>query len=139
MAAPYAKPLPTTDVDSLPFWEGCQAHELRAQRCAGCRRLRWPPQAFCPECHSWEFEWVKLGETGKVYTYVVVHYVSVPAFQDDVPYVIAHITIDGTDERVRLMSNVIGCPWEDVRVGMPVRVVFEDVTPEMTLPKFRPA
>lgn len=81
---------------------------------------------------------MKLAETGTVYTYVVVHYVSVPAFQDDSPYVIAHVTVDGTNERVRLVSNVIGCPWEVVQVGMPVQAVFEDVTPEVTLPKFRP-
>jgi uncharacterized OB-fold protein len=70
---------------------------------------------------------------------VVVHYVAIAAFLPDVPYVIAHITIDGTDERVRLVSNVIGCFWQEVKVGMPVRVVFDDVTPEITLPKFRPA
>jgi hypothetical protein len=70
---------------------------------------------------------------------VVVHYVSIPAFQDDVPYVVAHITLDGTDNRVTMISNVIECPWQEVKVGMPVRVVFEDVTPEVTLPKFRPA
>ena len=45
---------------------------------------------------------------------------------------------DGTDDQVRLISNVIDCPWQEVRVGMPVRLVFEDVTPEVTLPKFRP-
>lgn len=136
--AEYAKPLPAPDLDSQPFWEGCRARELRAQRCRQCRQLRWPPQAFCPKCYSWDFEWTKLGETGTVYSFVVVHYVSIAAFQGDVPYVVAHITVDGTDERVRLTSNVIGCPWQDVRVGMPVRVVFEDVTPEFTLPKFRP-
>jgi hypothetical protein len=70
---------------------------------------------------------------------VVVHYVGIAAFLPDVPYVIAHITIDGTEERVRLVSNVIGCSWQEVKVGMQVRVVFDDVTPEITLPKFRPA
>jgi uncharacterized OB-fold protein len=136
--AAYAKPLPAPDLDSQPFWEGCKAHELRAQRCSQCRQLRWPPQSFCPECYSWDFEWAKLAETGTVYSFVVVHYVAIPAFQEDVPYIVAHITVDGTEERVKLISNVIDCPWQDVRVGMPVRVAFEDVTPETTLPKFRP-
>ena len=81
---------------------------------------------------------MKLGETGTVYSFVVVHYVSIPAFQDDVPYVVAHITLDGTADQVRMISNVIECPWQEVRVGMPVRLIFEDVTPEVTLPKFRP-
>lgn len=137
-AATYTKPLPAPDPDSQPFWEGCKAHELRAQHCSACGHFRWPPQSFCPDCYSWDFEWVKLAETGTIYTFVAPHYVSVPAFQEDSPYVIAHVTIDGTDERVRIVSNVIDCPWEDVKVGMRVRVVFEAVTPEMTLPKFRP-
>ena len=57
---------------------------------------------------------------------------------DDAPYVVAHVTIDGTDDRVRVISNVIDVPWEKVHVGMRVRVRFEDVTPEITLPKFAP-
>ena len=138
-AIDYAKPVPTPDPDTKPFWDACRAHELRAQRCSACGRFRWPPQGVCPSCYSWEFEWAELGGTGRVVSYVVVHYVSVPAFAGDAPYAIANITIDGTDEHVQLTSNVIEVPWEEVKVGMPVRVVFEDATPECTLPKFRPA
>ena len=135
----YTKPLPKTDVDSQPFWHACQKHELRAQRCNDCQRFRWPPQAFCPECYSWKFDWTRLPETGEVTTFVVVHYAAVTAFQPDLPYVVAHIAIDGTDGHVELVSNVIGCSWQDVKVGMVVRAVFDDVTPEATLVKFRPA
>lgn len=134
-----AKPLPAPDLDTEPFWDACKEHELHAQRCSTCGRFRWPPQGVCPSCHSWDFVWVKLPETGKVYSYVVVHHVTVPAFAADVPYVIAQITIDGTDEKVLLTSNVSGCPWEEVKVGMLVRVAWDDVTPEATLPRFRPA
>lgn len=137
--AEYSKPLPVADVDSQSFWDHCKVHELSAQRCRDCGQFRWPPQAFCPHCYSWNFDWTKLGENGVVTSFVIVHYVSIPAFQEDVPYVVAHITLDGTDEQITMISNVIGCPTQDVRVGMPVRVVFEDVTPDVTLPKFRPA
>ncbi len=134
----YAKPLPAPDSDSKPFWDACKGHELRAQRCTACRRFRWPPQGVCPSCYSWDYEWAKLAETGIVNSFVAVHYVSVPTFADDVPYVIAQITMDGTDDQVTLTSNVINCPWEIVKVGMAVSVVYDDVTPEYTLPKFRP-
>ncbi len=134
----YAKPLPAPNPDTKPFWDACKDHELRAQQCAACSRFRWPPQGVCPSCYSWDFEWAKLGETGTVCSFVVVHYVSVPAFADDIPYVVAQITMDGTDNQVILTSNVIDCPWETVKVGMAVRVVYDDVTPEYTLPKFRP-
>jgi uncharacterized protein len=135
----YAKPLPQPDIDTQPYWDACKGHELRAQRCNNCGEFRWPPQPFCPECYGWEFTWTKLSGTGTVYSFVVVHYAAVAPFQPDLPYVIAHIAIDGTNERVRLVSNVIDCPWQEVRVGMPVRVQFEDVTAEVTLPKFNPA
>ena len=133
----YAKPLPAPNPDTKPFWDACKAHDLRAQRCTACGCFRWPPQGVCPSCYSWDFEWAKLGETGTVCSFVVVHYVSVSAFADDIPYVVAQITIDGTDNHVILTSNVIDCQWEEVKVGMAVRVVYDDVTPEYTLAKFR--
>ena len=134
----YTKPLPIPDLDTEPFWQFCKAHELRAQRCARCGKMRWPPQGVCRDCHCWDFEWVKLDGTGRVYSYVVVHHVVLPAFSNDAPYVIAQILLDGTEDRVRITSNIIGCPWEQVKVGMRVRALFEDVTPGVALPKFRP-
>lgn len=133
----YAKPLPEPDADSRPFWDACRKHELRAQQCTGCGRFRWPPQGVCPSCHSWDHAWARLPGTGKVLSFVVVHYVAVAAFSGDVPYVIAQVELDGTDAGVILTSNVIA-PWEQIRVGIEIAVVFEDVTPDCTLPKFRP-
>ncbi len=138
MVTEYAKPVPRPDQDTQPFWDACKEHELQAQQCSSCGKFRWPPRSLCPHCRSWDFQWVPLAGTGTVYSYVVVHHVTVPAFADDAPYVIAQITVEGTDGEMRLTSNIVGCPWEDVRVGMPVTVVFEDVTREITLPKFRP-
>lgn len=77
-------------------------------------------------------------QTGKIETFVVARYTAVTAFQPDLPHVVAHLAIGGTDGRVQLVSNVIGCPWKDVKVGIAVRVVFDDVTPEVTLAKFAP-
>jgi len=56
-------------------------------------------------------------------------------FQADVPYTVAIVELD---EGVRMMSNIIGIDPEDVRVGMAVAVVFDDITPTISLPKFRP-
>jgi uncharacterized protein len=136
--AEYSKPLPAPDPETQPFWDGCKEHRLLAQRCDGCGKLRWPPQGFCPHCYSWESTWQPLPETGTVATFVVVHQAP-PAFAADAPYPIARVAIDDTDGQVELLANLVDCPWEQVRVGMPVRVVFDDVTPEVTLPKFRPA
>jgi uncharacterized OB-fold protein len=134
----YSKPLPAPSPETQPFWDACKAHEFRAQQCSSCGAFRWPPAGLCPQCRSWDFEWTTLPGTGRVYSFVAVHYVSVQAFFDDVPYVIANICMDGTDENVIFLSNVIGIPWEQVKVGMPVKVLFDDVTKEITLPKFKP-
>jgi uncharacterized OB-fold protein len=136
--ADYTKPLPTPDADSAPFWEGCKEHRLLAQRCARCGTLRWPPQGVCPACYSWDAAWQPVSERGTVASFVVVHQAP-PAFRDVAPYTIARITLDDTDGQVQILSNVVDCPWEEVRVGMLVQAVYDDVTPEITLPKFRPA
>jgi uncharacterized OB-fold protein len=134
----HAKPAPIPDLDTRPFWDACREGELRAQRCTGCGRFRWPPQPFCPGCYSWEHTWTPLSGRGTVTSFSVVHHSSAPSFKDDLPYVVALITLDGTDDRVTITSNVVDCPWEDVRVGMPVSVVFRAISAEATLPQFRP-
>jgi len=139
MATEYAKILPVPDPDSRAFWDACKQHQLKAQRCSKCGRFRWPPNSVCPGCFSWDFEWVQLSGRGVVESFVVPHDVRAPGFKDEAPYVVAHIVMDGTDGNVRITSNVIGCSWEDVRVGMPVEVTFEDATEDITLHKFKPA
>ena len=137
--SPDAKPVPIPDHDTQPFWDACKEHELRAQRCTSCGRFRWPPRAFCPACYSWEYAWTRLSGRGTVYSFSVVHHVVVPAFGGDAPYVVALVTLEGTGDEVRLLSNIIGCSWEAVQVGMLLQVEFEDASADVTLPKFRPA
>jgi hypothetical protein len=135
--SPPAKPLPVADPDTAPYWEGANAHELRAQQCAHCGRFRWPPSGVCPSCQSWQSRWVKLPGTGVVNSFVVVHQ-PFGAFASEIPYAMARIALDDTDGRVVVSSNVTDCPWQDIRVGMRVTVFFDDVTENVTLPKFRP-
>src|SRR5689334_20688610 len=135
MADGYAKPLPLSDSDSAPYWEGTKAHELRAQRCSGCGQLRWPPQGFCPHCWSWEATWIKLPETGTVVSYVVVHQATNPVFAADVPYAVVQVQLDAPAEVVTLTANLVDLPWQDVKVGQRVRAIYDEVTPEVTLPK----
>jgi uncharacterized protein len=134
--ADYTRPVPLADADTRAYWEGAKAHELLAQRCSNCNRLRWPPQGFCPHCYSWDFTWDTLRQTGRVQSYVVIHQAP-PAFANEAPYAVARVAIDDTEERVILTANVIDIEWTQVRVGMRMEVVFDDVTPEVTLPRFR--
>ena len=136
MTQRLSRPLPVTDEDTQPFWDFSKKHELRVQRCLKCGKLHYPPSPICPHCLHMESEWVKLSGRGRVYSFIIVRRRYHPAFDKDLPYAVAIIE---TDEGVRVLSNVIGCKPEDVSIGMPVEVVFEDVSPEFTLSKFKPA
>jgi uncharacterized protein len=135
--ADYTRPVPLADADTQTFWEGAKVRELRAQHCSSCKRFRWPPQGFCPHCYSWDFTWDTLRQTGRVQSYVVIHQAP-PAFANEAPYAVARVVIDDTDDAVVLTTSLVDTPWEEVKVGMPVEAVFDDVTPEVTLPRFRP-
>ena len=131
----YTKPLPVPDGDTKEFWEGCQRHELLLQRCEQCNSYRYPPRPICPDCFSMDTKWEKASGKGEVYTFIVVRRALGPAWEPDVPYTTAIIMLD---EGVRMVSNVIDCKPEDVKIGMKVGVVFDDVTDDITLPKFKP-
>jgi uncharacterized OB-fold protein len=131
----YKKPVPRIDEESKGFWEACQRHELYVQKCGACGVLRYYPRALCPTCLSDAVEWVLSSGRGTVYTYTVTYQNQANGFRDELPYVLAYVELD---EGVRMLSNIIGCAPEDVKIGMPVEVSFDDVTAEVTLPKFKP-
>ncbi len=132
----YEKPLPKVNSDNRPFWEGCRKHFLQFQRCAVCGQVRWPPSRFCPQCHTDETRWIRASGRGKVYSHVVYRVVYHPAFATDIPYVVAVVQLV---EGPLFLSNIVGCDPEQVFCGMEVIVTWEDVTPTLSLPKFRPA
>jgi len=131
----YRKPLPRIDEESRGYWEALARHELYFQRCRDCGAKRFYPRALCPACLSSATEWIRASGRGTVYSFTVTHQNQAPGFREELPYVLAIVELD---EGVRMMTNVVGCAPDAVRVGMPVQVVFEDVTAEITLPKFRP-
>jgi len=132
----YAKPLPGPTAEQKPFWNYCKAHELRMQKCHRCGNIRYPISFICPKCQSVDpAEWVKLSGKGTVYSFTNVNYVYHKAFASEIPYVIAVIALE---EGPRILSNIIKWKKEDLKIGMPVEVEFEDVTDQFALPKFKP-
>jgi uncharacterized OB-fold protein len=131
--AEYARPLPVPDGDTKPYWDAAKEHRLVIQRCQDCGEAIFYPRSVCPHCMSDRIAWIDASGRGTIYSYVVVHRAPA-AFADLAPYVVALIDLE---EGVRLMSNVVGAAASDVKIGAPVEVVFDDVTPEITLPKFR--
>jgi uncharacterized OB-fold protein len=128
------RPLPKPDEDTQPFWEACRRRELRMQQCRQCGTFRFRPRPICPVCLSETAEWVLLSGLGTIYTFGVVQSDLIPAFRDDLPYVIALVDLD---EGPRMTTRIVECLPEAVQIGMRVRVVFQDVG-DFTLPYFRP-
>lgn len=131
----YAKPLPRIDEESKGFWEACRRHQLYIQRCRNCGSFRYYPRALCPRCLSDATEWLLSSGRATVYTYTVTHQNQAHGFRDSLPYVLAYVDLE---EGARMLTNIVGCDPADVEIGMPVTVVFDDVTDEVTLPKFKP-
>ncbi len=117
------KPLPRPDADTAPFWKGCSEGILRFQRCSSCGHIRWPASYLCPECHATESVWEPSTGHGKIYSFVVYHVAFDPGFKEDLPYVVALVDIE---EGPRMLSNIRGCPPEEVEIGMPVELSWED-------------
>lgn len=132
----YNKPLPEITLLTQPFWQGAKEHQLRLQRCDDCGTFRFTPKEVCPNCFSVKATWTPVSGAGTVYSYSTVYRGPNPPFQADVPYTIVMVDLA---EGPRIMSHLVDCPPDRVRVGMRVQVVFEDVTPGVSLYKFRPA
>jgi hypothetical protein len=106
------------------------------QKCRSCGTVFYYTRAFCPEDLSTDLEWVKCSGKGTVYTYTATYQNQSPGFRNNLPYIMAYVELE---EGVRMLTNIIDCKPEDVKIGMPVEVTFEDATPEISIPLFRPA
>lgn len=138
MAAEYNKPLPRPLNPELtrPFWEAAKRHELVMPRCKTCDQLFFYPRSECPRCLGSDLEWVPVSGRGRLHSFTIINQPVNAAFRDDVPYVYAVVQLL---EGPRMISNLVECDVESVSVDMPVEAVFDDVTPEWTLVKFKPA
>lgn len=130
----YNKPIPEPTLDSQPYWDGLKAHRLLLQKCGRCGKIRHYPRPVCDSCFSMEVEWIEASGKGKVHSWTETHHPFHPGFKGDVPYIL--VTVD-IDEGVRMISRLEGATLEDLEIGMPVEVYFEDVTEDLTLPMFR--
>lgn len=128
------KTLPRPTPETLHFWEGTKAGKLLLQQCSVCSHIYFPPRPFCPECASRDVGIVEASGRGVLYSYVINH--RLPKWID-APYSIAVVQLD---EGPRMMTNIVDVEQkpEALVLDMPVEVVFDAVTEDITLPKFRP-
>jgi uncharacterized OB-fold protein len=132
-----ATPRPELDdpIDAQ-FWREAAQQRLSFQQCSVCGYLRWPPAAICPECWSPSTEWTPVSQEGEVWSFGVYERAFSPAFEGDLPYVVALVALDAGPQ---MISNVIDVAPEDVTVGMRVTAVFEPFGGDGALVKFRPS
>ncbi len=128
-----ARPIPVSDERSAPFVAAAKEGQLLIKRCPACDRHLAPQRDTCDLCASEALEWVFAAGGGTIYSYVYMHQVLQPAFREEVPYDVIVVELD---EGPRLTSNFVG-PDEDIRVGMRVEAVFEQLSDEVAVPKFR--
>ncbi len=134
---------PRTDFRILPritdanefFWTSGADGHLRFLRCGDCGYWIHPPGPICPVCHSKALAPEAVAGTAVLHTYTVNRQAWLPGF--DPPYVVAIVELP-EQEGLRLTTNLVNCALDDVRIGMPVRVVFEQWE-DVWLPLFEPA
>ena len=130
------RPLPQPDDDLVAaFWAHCAKEELRFQRCSACGTWRHLPRLRCAQCGSGEFRWERSSGRGRVYSWTVTHQSPIAAFAARVPYAVLVVELE---EGVRMVAGLADASPAELRLDLPVEVVFERITPEAALPNFRP-
>jgi uncharacterized OB-fold protein len=128
--------LPTPEGDTIEFWEAAKDKRLLIRHCRGCDASSYYPRPFCPTCWSEQVEWHQASGEATLYTWSVISRKDQPPFCDRVPYVAAVVDLT---EGPRMMTNVVECPFEDLRVGMALRLTFEPISEQFTVAVFVPA
>ena len=128
--------VPKPDNLTQPYWDGVAQHQLRIQQCSDCGNQWHPPLYLCPRCYSKNVAWVASSGRGTLYSYTVVHHAAHVAVADKVPDLVALVTLH---EGPRVVSNLLNCRTADVRIGMPLKLLFQEIAPGIWLPQFEPA
>ena len=134
---------PPIDEDCAPFFEGCREGVLRMQQCAQTGRLIFPPRPFSPWAPRVEPVWIDVSGRGTIWSFVVPHPPLLEPFADLAPYNVILVAL-AEDPVVRLAGNLIGAEGDridsvdpdTIEIGAGVRVVFERVNEELSLPRW---
>ena len=122
-------PAPPANPETKAFWDGAARGELLIKRCRACGRVHYYPRALCPFCGSDATEWQRASGSGTVYSYSVMR-------RTEVPYAIAYVTLE---EGVTMMTNIVDCDLDAIRIGQAVTVTFKPSEGGPPVPMFRPA
>lgn len=129
-------PRPLANADSQAYWDGAREDKLLIRKCGECDTFHFMPRHLCPECWSGDLHWVESAGEGTVHSFSIIRRASLPAYNDQTPYVTALIDLD---EGPRMVTNIVGDDALSVAIGDRVSVVFEDRGDGAKLPQFKRA
>ena len=129
MAADRTLIAPLPFPETTPYWEAAAQGKLLLKHCAACDAYHFYPRALCPFCFSDKAEWREAAGTGVIYSFSVMR-------RAEVPYAIAYVTLD---EGPTMMSNVVDCDLDTIRIGQRVRLAFKPAENGQPVPMFTPA
>lgn len=130
----HPKPLPVVTEENRPFWEGCRQGKLLLQFCDQCQQHQFYPRLYCMHCGSSNVRWVSASGRGVIYSYTIIHQNKSPEFVQDTPYNVAVVQLA---EGPRLMSTIVETDLAELRIDLPVTVVFDAVSEVIHLPRFK--
>ena len=122
-------PAPPPNPETKAFWDAASQGKLLIKRCTACAAVHYYPRALCPFCGSDATEWQTAAGSGTIYSYSVMR-------RADVPYAIAYVTLD---EGVTMMTNLVGCDFNALKIGQRVKLVFTPTDGGPPVPTFTPA
>lgn len=129
------RPLPCPTPLTAPYWDACQREVLAIQRCQECAAYVHFPEPCCPRCRSAALAFEPVSGRGTVHTFTAVHRSFAPGFTDRTPYVLAWVELP-EQAGLRAFGNVLGVAPDEVRIGLPVQVCFEELPGFGLVPNF---
>ena len=138
MTQAYNKPVPVPQQESDFYWEKAKQHELWLRYDNTAQQAYFYPRDISPLTFSRDTTWIKASGKATLFTYGIVHRPPHPGFVNDVPFVTAIVELE---EGPKMATNIVmdDPTPEKLQIGMPLEVVFEDITDEIAIPKFKPA
>ena len=120
---------PGANPDTKPFFDAAAEGRFVVRKCTACNQVHWYPRALCPFCFSDKLDWVPASGRGSIYSFSVMK-------RAETPYAIAYVTLE---EGPTMMTNIVDCDFDSLRIGLPVRLVFRPTEGGPPMPTFTPA
>lgn len=121
-------PAPRINPENKEYWDAAGRGVLLVRRCDACGEAHHYPRAVCPFCHSDRTEWREASGAGVIHAYTVMR-------REKPSTVTAYVALS---EGPLMLTNIVDCDFDAVRIGMPVKVCFADAEDGIRVPVFRP-